>query len=106
MALGLGMTVQALQATMGYREFIEWMAYYQMEPWDETRADWRAGMVAAVIANVNRGKDQRAYKPDEFMPKFGPEKTPPGGNWKTMQQRLRMAAAVNKNRDGDGVTNG
>jgi hypothetical protein len=42
------MTVQALQAQMGHREFVEWMAYYQMEPWDETRADWRAGMVAAV----------------------------------------------------------
>jgi hypothetical protein len=73
------MTVQALQAQMGHREFVEWMAYYQMEPWDE---------------------------PDEFMPRFGPEKTPPGGNWKTMQQRLRMAAAVNKNQKGDGVTDG
>ena len=34
------------------------------------REDWRMGMVAAVIANVNRNprKRPRAYKPQDFMP--------------------------------------
>jgi hypothetical protein len=31
-------------------------------------------MVACVIANANRGKNQRPYKVDDFMLKFGKEK--------------------------------
>ena len=51
--------------------FLEWIEYYKLEPFGEERADLRAGIVASTIANVNRGKGQRAYKPSEFMPKFG-----------------------------------
>lgn len=88
-----------LQASIGHAEYMEWRAYYQIEPWDETRADWRAGMIASVIANVNRGKDQRAYKPDEFMPRFGQTPAASAGNWKAMQERLRMAASMNKRKE-------
>lgn len=31
--------------------------------------DWRAAMVASVIANVNRPKGRRAYKVSDFMPR-------------------------------------
>ena len=53
------------------RELTEWIAYWQIEPWGEERADYRSGMIASVIANVNRGKGGRRYKPQDFMPKFG-----------------------------------
>ena len=45
-----------------------WEAAYQAEPWGDVRADLGAGIVAATIANVNRGKDSPAYTPGEFMP--------------------------------------
>jgi len=32
--------------------------------------DFLAGIVAATIANVNRGKAQKAFKPEDFMPKY------------------------------------
>jgi hypothetical protein len=40
-----------------------------MEPWGEERADLRAGIVAATIANLFRRKG-RTLKPRDFMPKF------------------------------------
>jgi hypothetical protein len=49
-----------------------------LEPFDETRADYRAASIATMIANVHRGKDQRAYKLEDFVLKFGekPKQTP------------------------------
>jgi len=44
------------------------MAYYRVEPFGEMPAHWRTGMVAATIANVNRGRGRRAFKPQDFMP--------------------------------------
>ena len=44
------------------------MAYYSIEPFGEHAAFWRAGQIAATIANVNRSKRTRAYKAEDFMP--------------------------------------
>lgn len=63
----------ALARRMPYRVLQEWMAYAQVEPFGETRADLRAAIVASTVANVFRGKKQRAFKPADFMPKFGEE---------------------------------
>ena len=49
-------------------ELVEWEIYSQHEPFGEERADLRAGIIAAVIANTNRGKDQKAFSPTDFMP--------------------------------------
>ncbi len=57
------------------RQFAEWQAYYELEPWGEERADLRAGIIASTIANVNRGKGQKAFSPGDFMPEFA--KPPP-----------------------------
>ena len=52
-------------------ELHEAMRYAGEEPYGEERADLRAGIVASTIANVNRGKGVRAFKPSDFMPQFG-----------------------------------
>lgn len=49
------------------QEFGEWMAFYELEPWGETRADIRAGVISSTIANVNRGKRTEPYKFTDFM---------------------------------------
>lgn len=60
---------------MSSAQLAEWMAYAKLEPFGEERADLRAGIIASVIANVNRDpKKQRPFKPEDFMPKFGQEK--------------------------------
>lgn len=55
------------------RDFAEWLAYSRLEPWGEERDDLRMGIIAATIANANRGKNQKAYKPADFIPDFEPE---------------------------------
>ncbi len=46
------------------------MAYYELDPWGEERADLRSGIVSAVIANVHRDakKQPKPYQPTDFMP--------------------------------------
>jgi hypothetical protein len=64
--------VDDLLGRISSRELSEWMAYAQMEPFGEERADLRAGIIAATIANMNRDPKKRAkpFGPEEFMPKF------------------------------------
>ena len=35
----------------------------------QKRLDYRAALICSVIANVNRGKRQKAFKPKDFMPR-------------------------------------
>lgn len=55
---------------MSSAEFTEWMAFYQLEPFGEERADLRSAIVATTVANAHRGKHQRPYRVEEFMPRF------------------------------------
>lgn len=49
-------------------ELREWMAFDRVEPIGELRADFRAGLVAATVANVHRGRGRQAFTPADFMP--------------------------------------
>jgi hypothetical protein len=81
---------------MPARIWAEWIAYYNLEPWGEERADWRAGMVAATIANAHRDPKKHApFRPADFMPRFQ-RPTEEGGqmDWRLMKQSLEMAIAA------------
>lgn len=66
------MTVGEMLTRMSSRELSEWMAYANLEPFGEERADLRAGIVASVIANANRDpkRQPKAFQPSDFMPDF------------------------------------
>jgi hypothetical protein len=49
------------------RQIREWIAYYNLEPFGEIRADWRQAMTSMILANANRGKKGRTYKVKDFM---------------------------------------
>jgi hypothetical protein len=51
-------------------EFSEWLAFYQVDPFGEERADLRAGINSAVIANIHRGGGIKAFTAADFMPQF------------------------------------
>jgi len=55
---------------MDSRELAEWMAYYRIEPFGENRADYRAGVISSVLANINKKKGSKAFKPEDFVPQF------------------------------------
>lgn len=53
---------------MSSSEFTEWLAFAELEPFGEWRADLRAGIIASTVANVNRSADSEALTPKDFMP--------------------------------------
>lgn len=68
------MTVGELLERIDSRELSEWMAFERLEgpigPW---RADFHAGMVSSVLANIyrNRKKKKKAFVPSDFIPDWG-----------------------------------
>lgn len=74
-------------------ELSEWAAYDQIEPFGEPRADLRAGIITATIANANRDPEKHSspFTPDDFMPKFDPPAQPePGmGNGEELLAKMR-----------------
>jgi len=46
------------------------MAFDTLEPFGSVADNLGHAITASTIANVNRGKNQKAYKVEDFMPKF------------------------------------
>jgi hypothetical protein len=53
-----------------WSQFKDWIAYSEIDPFFEERADFRDAQICATIANVNRRRGSQPYKPSDFMPKF------------------------------------
>ena len=72
LALALGESnPDALLAQLPYRVFRDWTYYFQLEPFGEERADFRAGIISAVVANcLARKRGRPAFHPSDFMPNF------------------------------------
>lgn len=43
------------------------MAFYEIEPFGDGRADLRAGVVASTVANFSPGPRSKIYKPEDFL---------------------------------------
>lgn len=54
--------------------FLEWIAYHELEPWSEERADMRSAIVAAVMFNSQRGRGTPARRARDFMAYTGPKR--------------------------------
>lgn len=54
---------------MSARTYLGWLRYAAVEPFDEERADLRAGIIASTIANAFGGrKSGKPFSPSDFMP--------------------------------------
>lgn len=95
LALALGMSVKRAQQEIDSREFIEWIAYYLLEPFGPRRDDQRFGVVAATIGNVNRKKGAPAFKWDQFFPEPQLKKE------QTWEEMLTLVAMWNAALGGD-----
>jgi hypothetical protein len=84
LALRLGRTLEELQNSMSSQEFSLWMQMYSEDQWGDgpanDRADERAGLVAATIANFagkTLKKDAKQMKPSDFFAKTAaPQEAP------------------------------
>lgn len=68
--MALGMPRGEMLMRMSSEEISEWMAFFQVEPFGVDVEMYGPAIVAATIANVNRSKNQKAYSPEDFMPKW------------------------------------
>ena len=53
---------------------LEWMAFSRLEPFGSQADYLGSAIVACTVANANRGKNTKAYKPEDFMPQFEKKK--------------------------------
>lgn len=72
LALKLGrVNVNKMLDEIGMPQLTEWMAYYQLEPFGEERADFRMARLAATMVNMWRDQDKsNAVTEADFMPNF------------------------------------
>ena len=52
------------------------MGFFHYYPPEGSRGDIRAALISSTIANVNRGKNQKPFKINDFMLDFEPRKAP------------------------------
>ena len=72
------MPVRELKHRLSSDEFRHWLAFYRLDPWGDMRADLRSAQIAALTANLWRGKHQRPINVEDFMPyykRFKPKPT-------------------------------
>lgn len=61
------MTVHELSERLTLREFYEWESFSLLEPFISERVDMAGAVVSSTLANVNRGKGQKAFTMMDFM---------------------------------------
>jgi hypothetical protein len=95
------MTVGELLSRISSRELTEWMAFFSLEPWGTEVEDWRAGLIAATIANANRDpkKRRKPYEPQDFMPRYEKPQVEEQ-SWEEQARILEMWSRVLQARDG------
>lgn len=62
--------VDALGRSLTAKQFVGWEAYAQLEPFSELRADYRTASIVQMLANVNRGKGQKAFTLKDMLLRF------------------------------------
>lgn len=85
----MGRTVRELLDSMDAVEFQHWVTLYQLDPWDEQRADLRAAQTTAMILSCHTGKWQ---PPSDFLPKYGAQQSEPMDDDQLLLMGMKMAA--------------
>ena len=60
--------MDAMLAEMPVHAFHEWMAFYQLEPWDDVQNWARHGDLMALLANLASSKDAKPARREDFIP--------------------------------------
>lgn len=64
----IGMLPRDLLERVTVDDIREMMAFERLEPFGALADEFRLGVIAATVANVNRGPDSDALYPQDFMP--------------------------------------
>jgi len=67
LALAQGKGIGEFLRSTPAAELTEWLAYFDLEPPEEERADVRWAIWLAMYANAHRAQGDSEHKPDEFL---------------------------------------
>ena len=79
------------------KQFRGWEHYYELEPEEEIRADYRAASIVQILYNINRGKGQKALTLEEALLKFGGAAEKPKQTAEQQFAILKVLAAMHAN---------
>lgn len=97
-----GRTIAEWQQAMTHAEFVDWCAYYGIEPWGGDAENWRAGVISATVANyAGRSRKRADAKPSDFMPKSNRRKRRQSAA--EIERALREASKQGETSNGDGT---
>lgn len=60
--------MRELLARLDSRELAEWLAFYNLEPFGDVRADYRSAIIAQQVHNGNCTRRSDMRKVDAFLP--------------------------------------
>lgn len=94
LALSLGIwNVEEWLNRVSSEQLAGWMAYYNLEPWGENRADLRNGVLISSINHMLVGEKSEA-KPEQFVLKFGKSKKKPKQKAQSAKEQMENFAAI------------
>lgn len=83
---------------MSWKQFEEWKIYESLEPFDETRADYRAAQIVTALVNIHRDRKKKRspYKMEDIVLLFGDSEAPPkkAQTWQEQKNIGKMFASM------------
>ena len=79
---------------MSIHEFRRWRAYYDIEPFGEERADFRAASIVATLLNIYRKRGTKAININDVRIRFGDEAKPKKQSWQALKAIGQMIAGA------------
>ena len=88
---------------MSSREFAEWYAYAQIEPFGPARADLRIALLTALTAEIHRDPKKRSkpYTVTDFMPFWQEPEEEEEAEPSAVYAKMKSWAAMFKKKDAD-----
>ena len=94
----LGRTVDEARASLSSAQFVDWCAFYSLEPWGFQADAWRMGVVASTVANYS-GRVKKPLKPSDFMPGEKRSRRRPLSDEETMARLAKEIEQARKHDD-------
>jgi len=85
--------VDAMLRSLTAKQFMEWEYYAQLEPFNELRQDYRVASILQMLANVNRGPNDKPYSLADFLLNFG-EQEPKSNQTQSRDQQISVIKAI------------
>lgn len=84
------MSVRRCQGEVSSPEFVDWLAYYGVEPFGPVQEDYRAGVLASLAYNPWRKEGAEALGPEDFFPSLKQEEEGEDDYWYSPEGQVML----------------